>query len=552
MTEGKSAWLLRRLQQQSESPVDTAVGPAGRGDSEWGDSPLLAKALQDGTFLDLYATSIVSDFLRQPCAEYLSKPSEATLLTYGTMCSGSDICRFSLKALTNALRRKNIEVAFSQRWACESDLTKQQWLKCLHGSDDICIFRDAKDMGGGPAGEAPCETHGRCCSVTDVDCFLVGFSCKEFSRANTSASATKGQLLKTGIGGSSVETYKCMMAFIEKFKPRFITIENSDALCDGSDKVDANVNVLLATLSRFGYDSQAVLLNTPLFGLPNRRPRTYIISILKTENIQNLDLYFKNFISLLERAKRDPPSALDVLLPKDDPHVADWLSIRQGKPRAGWEPGSIDLHQKHYAAKGLRWGSIEPDSNTKNSSWYGTLTAREKDTLVFNMHMHPQDEAFDISQSIYRVPKSSTLQRRQGDSGGSGILVSPAILPRALIWWKKEARLQLGIESLMMAGFPIALRPDLSSLFSNDAMQNLAGNCFSATIISAVFACYLALTPRHASGSSRRRIVAELEQADADTLDESESQADSSQTVTEGGASEALSLLRLLKRARSE
>ena len=39
----------------------------------------------------------------------------------------------------------------------------------------------------------------------------------------------------------------------------------------------------------------------------------------------------------------------------------------------------------------------------------------------------------------------------------------------------------------------------------------------------------------------------------ADTVDESESQAGSSQTVTEGAAaSEAVTLLRLLKRARSE
>ena len=545
--ETQSAWLRRRLQQP---PAAASACPARVADVEWHTGPVLATALQEGNFLDLYASSIVSDFLRQPCATYLQQEcDQPTTLTYATMCSGSDICSSSLAALSHALKRSNIEVSFSQRWACESDPVKQTWLRRLHRSTDICIFKDAKDMAGS-SGHAACVTHGHSCPVQGVDCFLVGFSCKEFSRANTSSSASKAHLLKTGVGGSSVETYKCMMAHIEQYKPRFIIIENSDALCDGSDKEDANVNILMLALADFGYDSQAVILNTPLYGLPNRRPRTYIMAILQhglSSHVLCLDLYFKNFLLLLGRAQRDPPSALDVLLPPDNEVVAEWLLTRQGKRTAGWESGSIDIHQRHYAAKGLRWGSLQPDTSTQRSTWFGTLTAREKDCLVCSMHMYPEDEAFDISQSIYRVPKSSTLRSRQG----VGFVVGPAILPRALVWWRKEARLQLGFESLMLAGFPIARRPDLSRQFSNEQLQNLAGNCFSAMIITAIFACYLAVTPRQITliGPLRRTREVEL----ANTVDESESQAESSQTVTEGAAaSEAVTLLRLLKRARSE
>ena len=514
-------------------------------DSEWKTGPELAKSLREGAFLDLYSKSIVSDFLNQPCAEHLRKAcNNPTTLTYATMCSGSDICCSSLSALAGALKSNKIDVKFSQRWACESDPVKQSWLKLLHRESNICIFQDAKDMAGSSR-RAQCVSHGRCCSVQAVDCFMVGFSCKEFSRANTSSSVPKAQLLKTGVGGSSVETYKCMMAHIGFYKPRFIIIENSDALCDGSDKSDANVNVLMSALSAFGYDSQAVILNTPLYGLPNRRPRTYIMAILQQgllSHIGSLDLYFKNFIFLLARAKRDPPSALDVLLPDDHQFVVDCLSARRAKRKVGWERGSIDIHQRHYAAKGLRWGSVEPDANTKRSKWFGTLTAREKDCLVCNMHLYPEDEAFDISQSIYRVPRSSRLKCREG-----AIVVGPAILPRALIWWKKAARLQLGFESLMFAGFPIALRPDLSREFSNDQLQNLAGNCFSATIICAIFACFLAVTPRDVFALRR---APEVEQDDV--VDETESQADSSQTLADGWApNEAVALLRQLKRARS-
>lgn len=541
----QSAWLKRRLQQTPDGiPIVSSTSRVI--DAEWHTGPDLARALQEGSFLDLYSKSIVSDFLRQPCAEHLWQECDGpTTLTYATMCSGSDICCSSLTALSGALKVHNIDVNFSQRWACESDPIKQNWLKRLHHGNDICIFEDAKDMAGSSK-RAQCVAHGRCCLVQGVDCFMVGFSCKEFSRANTSASASKAHLLKTGVGGSSVETYKSMMAHIELYKPRFIIIENSDALCDGSDKVDANVNVLMGALSGFGYDSQAVILNTPLYGLPNRRPRTYIMAVLQhglSSHIRSLDQYFKDFIFLLARAKREPPSALDVLLPEDNQFVVDCLSTRQGKRIVGWERGSIDIHQRHYAAKGLRWGSVQPDTSTKRSKWFGTLTAREKDCLVCNMNLYPEDEAFDISQSIYRVPKSSRLNSRE-----AGIVVGPAILPRALIWWRKAARLQVGLESLMFAGFPIARRPDLSREFSNDQLQNLAGNCFSATIISAIFACYLAVTPREVAVCPLRR----ARDVEHNMLDESESQADSSQTIHDGwGPNEAVALLRELKRARS-
>ena len=232
-----------------------------------------------------------------------------------------------------------------------------------------------------------------------------------------------------------------------------------------------------------------MLLNTVDYVLPNSRPRTYIIAVLTTSTkvaIPSFDMYFKTFVKMMTRAKRRPPSVLECLLPDDHELVAAQLKSRQDKPHADWEKGSIKIHQDHYASKGLRWGSLEPTEATAASPWLKTLTAREQDCLICNMHLFPEVGGFDVSQSIYRKYQSLTVH---------GVTVSPAMIPKAVLWWVSRARLQIGYESMVLAGFPVARHRGLVDKHGDEVLKDLAGNCFSGTLIVAIFLAFCVLTP---------------------------------------------------------
>jgi len=123
---------------------------------------------------------------------------------------------------------------------------------------------------------------------------------------------------------------------------------------------------------------------------------------------------------------------------------------------------------------------------------------------VFNHNFHAGAEGCDVSQSIYRAALSSKV--------GSST-VAPAILPGSKVWWYPKARLQLGIESLSMAGFPIWRRDDLIQKYDDELLQSLAGNAFSGTVVAALLGAFMVATPWACSTSGDLRMVGKTQSA---------------------------------------
>jgi site-specific DNA-cytosine methylase len=437
-------------------------------------SKLIASSIRDGNLLDMYAHDAARTLHK---FNGFSKDVPATL-TYATMCSGGDITSFAMQAASQAIEKiigKSIKM--QQLWACEVSEQKRRFLQALHRRS-LCIFVDARFLS---KGTAFCETHHRHCPVSPASGLITGFSCKDISRANHSSSKSKLGLLNADTSpGGSADTFGFMLKYIDFNSPDWLVLENSDALCDGAQtNDDANINILLAELGSRGYESQAMLVNTCNYGLPNRRPRTYIVAVkLSTDvwQIHNVDSFFKVLVQNMDKCKRSPADAKDLLLDNSHPLVAAQLSTRMSKEHSGWEAGSIDIHQKHYAKVGIRWGSLKPSQAMKDELWFDTLTSREQDCVLFAMRHFKDAQCADVSQSIYRLPHSSLM---------NGACISPALLPRNIIWWFHRHRAQIGFESLMMAGYPITSRRDLSE-FSDDLLQDLAGNSFSGTVILSI------------------------------------------------------------------
>ena len=111
----------------------------------------------------------------------------------------------------------------------------------------------------------------------------------------------------------------------------------------------------------------------------------------------------------------------------------------------------------------------------------------------------------DVSQSITRIPVSKTTS--------DGKHLAPTQLPRAITWIEPPVnmpRLQLGRESLMLQGFPVASASGLVARTSESLMQDLAGNMMALPVVLAfVMAMF-------ASGSWREDVVDEIPVATAE------------------------------------
>lgn len=176
MERKRSNWLVRRTQENGRSKQARVADPDVQ--ASWPAPEVIAGAIRSGDILDVYASHVLTDFMKQPAA--IGIDSMAKQLTYGTMCSGSDICHEALAAVTQAmaaLGRFDVGI-FRQEWACESDVRKRNFLLDLHNRN-ICVFEDVRAMSKTVDGCARCATHGSYCKIAKTDCLLVGFSCKD-------------------------------------------------------------------------------------------------------------------------------------------------------------------------------------------------------------------------------------------------------------------------------------------------------------------------------------------------------------------------------------
>lgn len=106
-----------------------------------------------------------------------------------------------------------------------------------------------------------------------MDVFLLGTSCKDLSRANSSVDRSK---LSRG-GGA--QTYKGFVQNVKAFKPLMIVYENVGAIDDQiSQASETNLSLMMRELKEHGYEDQKVMTDAQEFGLPCRRRRLYVFS----------------------------------------------------------------------------------------------------------------------------------------------------------------------------------------------------------------------------------------------------------------------------------
>ena len=431
-------------------------------------------------------------------------------LSWGSCCSGSEGVHYVVEAVNLALSQCKIEARFAHKFSCESDKRKRAWIKNVLESgplfhtegaaSDGCVFQNILDMGNRVA---RCDRHQADCEVGHVDVLVLGTSCKDLSRANSSVDRQKLVLAETQSKGGSAQTFRGFLAYCEGHRPTLVIYENVDSIDDKiSNATETNLSLLMKKMQELGYQGQKVMTDAQEFGLPCRRRRMYVFFVLVSDprwNQRSRDIVqvFETFRKLVSSCLRSPPCATKCLLDADlEAHqkilrcalvelekTAEKTAERKAPPNNTW----MNKHMEYADQLGVRWAAPLPPTLGMND-WFCTLTKREGDALRLSRIAGPTAEFRNLSQSVGRV-HGNTLQ-------DSGKHVAPTMLPGQLLWTESQERLLTGVEAMILQGYPII--PLLERLeakgqvrlkenFTESFLTDLAGNAMALPVLLAIF-----------------------------------------------------------------
>ena len=116
-----------------------------------------------------------------------------------------------------------------------------------------------------------------------VDILTVGLPCVDLSSLNASPAQIFGR--NDGPPGSTASGFAALKRYVRKRRPKVVLLENSDRMYA---KVQQNncepaINNLTKFASKEGYLVVDSILNACQFGIPQNRPRCYMVWVLETE-----------------------------------------------------------------------------------------------------------------------------------------------------------------------------------------------------------------------------------------------------------------------------
>ena len=140
----------------------------------------------------------------------------------------------------------------------------------------------------------------------------------------------------------------------------------------------------------------------------------------------------------------------------------------------------------------MRWGVDDGvPATVKSSPWYSRLPSLQKTVLLYSLREKTPIDAIarDVSQNMGRIRYSTKTTNIDGIGPCPPRHVAPTQMPGQVMWLNlptQPPRLQLGRESLILGGFPIAKVPSLVERTSEGTMMSLGGNMMSAPVLLAL------------------------------------------------------------------
>ena len=347
----------------------------------------------------------------------LAAQLQARPLVLSSGCSGSGMAEVVHHFLMAGLKAP-APVGF----ACEKVKGKQAFIANVVQSrmtgQKSCIFEDMSDL---LTGAGMCYHHkGERCEVPSTsDIFVCGFSCKDFSKLNSShGSDARARILTEGIG-SSGGTFRALLGHIRRTRPPLTILENVDDLikdCDGT--INPNLECLLKSFGEIDYFGTYLTMDTNRYGLPQKRVRAiFVLLDGRYFNItDDQHPIFEKIKTSIETLTLDPLPLHDFLLPAGSEYVKRELVRRHQSCSGGSHEGSWPgFHQEWLKSKGLTRMQVVPGENVVASEWFRILASREREVLGFALKWSDGKEykvtAVDVAPRIdrARIAKASSM-----------------------------------------------------------------------------------------------------------------------------------------------
>ncbi|CAK0863930.1 unnamed protein product, partial [Prorocentrum cordatum] len=377
-------------------------------------------------------------------------------------------------------------------FACEKDKSKRSFYEGVvapHMSCRGCMFEDLAELGNG---RAKCSYHSKVCYVPmNAHVFVVGFSCKDFSRLTSSLKRDQKGSLLIGIVGSSGTTFHWAFNHIMRARPAIVILENVpdiDEIEKDEDGVGKNVGHLYGILDEIGYSTKHSVFPSTDFGLPQKRRRCFFVCLRREAFHLTADQTAERLESIwhqIDKLKTPPCPMMNFLYGNDHPRVQAELERRQATTKSRDDVG--ESHRRQLQMKGVSWKDLSVPSDLASNEWFQTLSARQKDCLIYYKSTAPDMITLDINPRFDRCvkPVGTTTQTLtpsmvmwvfQGKKGDQG----------------KGSRLMLGFEAMRLQGFPTEWIESGDWKENDSKLVDLAGNAFSATVFAAIEIAVLA------------------------------------------------------------
>ena len=447
-----------------------------------------ASNFHDGTLLSKLSYEFGDDFRRRGLAVPFGGVGATLEIYWASICSGSDVVLLDLECIAQYYQEINVNVKFVHRFSCESKPWKQEWTHRLfeeRGIEAGCLFERAEELG---QTHAYCCLHKRKCPVPGCDLLIAGASCKDFSRSSTNMSPAEVMMHATTPGGSA-QTMWALLKYVSLHCIEILLLEDADTLdvmSPAGKSLQTALNVVAAEIRKCGMNPCPLLTDAFLFGLPEERRRFYIVAVREIGSMlldfgkRPLALVFSCLRENLVQCQREAPCLSEVLLKGDGAQIENLLNERLAK---GAEKTNICGKVANiYKDGGVRWGDADLGQELQANIWYGTLPTGLQEVLKYSRAEVPKGQALlrDISNGINKIRYSKVVGGRH---------VAMCQYPEQLVWVEtadQEPRLLLGVESMMIQGFPVSVVPRLVESTSDCLLKTLAGNMMASVLPLAI------------------------------------------------------------------
>ncbi|CAE7255640.1 hpaIIM, partial [Symbiodinium sp. KB8] len=401
-------------------------------------------------------------------------PIRHRTLRLGTDCSGAEAPWFALQLILKELEHQlGWKLRLEHLFACDIEPVSQVFV--AQNTRPHALFenlRNRGEMGHCLIADAPVVV------PNDLDIYVAGFPCKDFSMLNSN---------RPCLEGPHAETFHGVVNYIRQHKPATYVLENVVGLLSKKDGDDAPISDIMGILRAVPhYVVRYWRVNSLDYHLPQNRARVYIVGIHTGKATLHRPLArWDQLVRKLE--EQGHAEVQDFMLPDSEQEVSSARGRLEAKgppelPPGRWAETNAQLRQQ------LGFDNTAKPLVPKGSGWSRYLSARQQDVLEIQaariFHGKNRKRATEEELQDAEDPMNSKFCAEISRSalyGSSRWRSTPCLTPGSRVWVFNRQRWLLGLEMMALQGFP-ADELNLDGL-EDRHLALLAGNAMSVPVV---------------------------------------------------------------------